>query len=373
MTITKRTKFATRTTTALEYNTDRMATTEGSLLKQTLMSHGECFVYKVPPLATASGYRANDWNLASPLETCGFQVERRNNDLYLLFTLENHTKLFALSKIEGEGSSINNINVETVMDSSRYFVCKILQSNPNDATKKSRTALLGFGFREREIAIDLLGNLQQFRQSIDRELEAKDLASKTKAIPTLAEGEKIHISLPGGKGGKSTTVKSPKPKGSGTPVLLKKPPPGASAIDLPESPMSPFADGKRFSLSAMECPMTSMTLKLGPKTDTIDEKAPSGGDGSDDDSAAAQAHTVVDDLMSVEDDLEDVEADEGATNDDASEGAVGGATIADDSTTGSFQFSELNLDDLDDPKDDDDDNKEAAKEDDEDFGDFQGA
>ena len=119
--------------------------------------------------------------------------------------------------------------------------------------------------------------------------------------------------------------------------------------------------------------MTSMTFKIGPKTDTIDEKPPSGGDGSDDDSAAAQAHTVVDDLMSVEDDFEDVEADEGATNDDASEGAVGGATIGDDSTTGSFQFSELNLDDLDDPKDDKKEATEAAKQDDDDFGDIQGA
>lgn len=354
-----------------------MSTEEGgSLLKQTLMSHSECFVYKVPPLATASGYRANDWDLASPLETCGFQVERRNNDLYLLFTLENHTKLFALSKIEGESKSINNLNIETVMDSSRYFVCKILQSNPSDPSKKTRTALLGFGFRERDIAIDLLGNIQQFRQSIDRELEAKELASKTKAIPTLAQGEKIHISLPGSKG-KTTVVKSPKVTSSKigsttTPILLKKPPPsadGSSSIDLPLTPLSPFVDdGKRFSLSAMECPMQSMTLKIGPKTDTIEESAPAPGD-RDDDSAAAQAQTVVDDLMSVEDDLEDL-VDEGATGatNDQSEGAVGGATVGDDTSVGSFQFSELNLDDLDDePK------KETTSDDDDDFGDFQEA
>jgi hypothetical protein len=29
----------------------------------------ECFVYKVPPLRTASGHRAEDWNLASPIFT----------------------------------------------------------------------------------------------------------------------------------------------------------------------------------------------------------------------------------------------------------------------------------------------------------------
>ena len=366
-----------------------MATEGGSLLKQTLMSQSECFVYKVPPLATASGYRANDWDLANPLSECGFQVERRNNDLYLLFTLENHTKLFALAKIEGEKQSINNINVETVMDSSRYFVCKILQSNPNDATTKNRTALLGFGFREREIAIDLLGNLQQFRQSIDRELEAKHLASKTKAIPTLAEGEKIHISLPGSKG-KTSVVKSPrmvatKGSSSGTPILLKKPPSSSSSsssIELPPPPMSPFPEGKRFSLSAMECPMTSMTFKIDTKADAIDESAPSGGGGDgDDDSAAAQAHTVVDDLASVEDDfLEGALEDEGdgEGSDEQSEVAVGGATIHDDgdSSNDSFQFSELNLDDLDDEtnnKTEEAAAKKEIKEEDDDFGDFQGA
>lgn len=346
-----------------------MTTEEGSLLKQTLMSHSECFVYRVPPLATASGYRANDWNLAAPLETCGFQVERRNNDLYLLFTLENHTKLFALSKIEGEGSSINNINVETVTDSSRYFVCKILQSNPNDSTKKARTALLGFGFREREIAIDLLGNLQQFRQSIDRELEAKELASKTKSIPTLGAGEKLHISLPGSKG-KSTTMKSPRATSGkgGTPILLKKPPP-AVVLEAPPSPVSPFGGSKRFSMSAMECPLSSMTLNIGPKAAKIDENTVSvtGMGGRDDDSAAAQAQTVVDDLQSLDDDLDDPD-DAGATvsrDDDASEGAVGGRTVNDDSSVDSFQFSELNLDD--------DDKAVGGEKEDDDFGDFQAA
>ena len=395
---------------------------EGFLLKQTLMSHGECFVYKVPPLSSASGYRANDWNLASPLETCGFQVERRNNDLYLLFTLENHTKLFALSKIEGEGSSINNINVETVMDTSRYFVCKILQSNPNAAettSKSNRTALLGFGFRERDIAIDLLGNLQQFKQSIDRELEAKDLASKTKAIPTLAEGEKLHIRIPGGREGRSPKSKSSN-KGSssfsGTPILLKKPPPSAdnnnnnnnnTNFDFsPDAPLSPFTGGKRFSMSAMECPISSMTLNIGPKTGgTTDDQGvggsgASGGSAQDDDSAAAQAHTVMDDLYSEDDDFDNAfdDIDDGVNypdggaieglmasgDDDESEDAVGGITVNDDDDSNdSFQFSELNLDDLgliDD--NDDDDNKGTAAatatattttQDNDDFGDFQGA
>ncbi|OEU18236.1 hypothetical protein FRACYDRAFT_153835, partial [Fragilariopsis cylindrus CCMP1102] len=152
------------------------------LLKQTLMSHNECFLYKVPPLISSDGYRANDWNLANPIQengVCGFQVERRNNDLYLLFTLDNHTKLFAVSKIEGNkanntsnnNGTIINSSIETVLDSSRYFVTKIQQGG--SVNNSNRTINLGFGFRDREIAIDLLSNVQQFQKSIERELNAK--------------------------------------------------------------------------------------------------------------------------------------------------------------------------------------------------------
>ena len=34
-----------------------------------LLTIDECFVYKVPPLRTASGHRAEDWGLANPLFT----------------------------------------------------------------------------------------------------------------------------------------------------------------------------------------------------------------------------------------------------------------------------------------------------------------
>ena len=366
---------------------DGNSSSAGTLLKQTLMSHDECFVYKVPPLATASGYRANDWDLAVPLETCGFQVERRNNDLYLLFTLENHTKLFALSKIEGDsGVGINGINVETVLDSSRYFVCKIQRSASGS---NARTALLGFGFREREIAIDLLGNLQQFRQSIDRELEAKELAAKTKSIPVLAEGEKLHIRIPGSKGSsEKKKVRSTNPSSPGGPFLLKKPPPGADEVSSVESPgmpspmMSPYRGGKRFSMSAMECPLKTMTLNIASDHQTIredGEEGIGGGGGNDNDSVAALAHSIVDELAS----LDDVETIEGVgedddretgmksldDDDDASNEAIGGITVG-ESTDGSLEFGDLNLDDVVDlakgetgSEDDDDD----------DFGDFQGA
>ena len=158
--------------------------------------------------------------MANPLQTCGLQVERRDNDLYLLFTTDNHTKLFALAKMhETIGKS-----VEAVVDSSRYFVTHI-------SAQGGKTAMIGFGFRERDVAIDLLGNLQQFQKSIERELQAKHM--KVAEIPKLAKGEKIHISFGGNnhdgkKKEKSVIVKddgSKKAPGGAVPLLLKKKPP----------------------------------------------------------------------------------------------------------------------------------------------------
>jgi Protein of unknown function (DUF1681) len=175
---------------------------------------------------------AEQWDLAKPIQTCGFQVERRNNDLYLLFTTENHTKLFALAKLHSERAAKS---VEPVMDSSRYFVVQIQQQQQQQHASGGaiKSVYVGFGFRDRDIALDLLGNLQQFQKSIQREQQAKTM--KVAEIPKLADGEKIHISLFGSSSPhtnnnnhKTTDIPKKKTKsgtGTGGPiVLLKKPP-----------------------------------------------------------------------------------------------------------------------------------------------------
>eukprot|EP00934_Nitzschia_sp_Nitz4_P001809 Nitzschia sp. Nitz4//scaffold18_size181773//130407//131288//NITZ4_001932-RA/size181773-snap-gene-0.278-mRNA-1//-1//CDS//3329540062//1809//frame0 len=247
-------------------NSDNATTPEpaGSLLKQTLMNVDECFVYRVPPLATSGGHRAELWDLANPLQTCGFQVERRDNDLYLLFTTDNHTKLFALAKMHGEGAAKS---IEGVMDSSRYFVTRI----QNNAGKQ---ALIGFGFRDRDVAIDLLGNLQQFQKSIQMEIQAKNM--KVTEIPTLAAGEKMHISI--GSKTKSKIVKDDATKkSSGGPILLKKPPkPGNVASTTPdeESPSSLHLSMNELSIAADHHSVAS---------EASDEAHAIGGDGGEND------------------------------------------------------------------------------------------
>lgn len=158
-----------------------------------------------------SPHSAEQWDLAKPLQTCGFQVERRNNDLYLLFTTENHTRLFALAKLHEENAAKS---VEPVMDSSRYFVVQVQAAG--------KSAYVGFGFRDRDVAIDLLGNLQQFQKSIQREQQAKHM--KVAEIPKLAAGEKIHISFGNKQPGGKKKQHKPSGGGGGGPILLKKPP-----------------------------------------------------------------------------------------------------------------------------------------------------
>ena len=189
------------------------------------------YVYKIPPLSSAGGHRADNWNLAEPLKTCPLAVERRGDTLVLEFQAENGG-VFAQSTLDiTKGGKVEQF-LEQCVDTSRYFAVKIQGGG-------GRTATIGFGFRDRERATDLREALQYYKKSIEREIESKNAPTLNFHIPKLAEGEKIHI---GGKSGKTKVVKDSKKGGAvpllgkkppGGPVLLKKPPPSASSSTSP--------------------------------------------------------------------------------------------------------------------------------------------
>lgn len=163
--------------------------------------------------------RADDWDLANPLQTCSFAVEMSGNTLWLNFMHEG--KLFAQSKMTLDKEKQLSIGhfIQDVVDSSRYFAVKIQGAGGKEAT-------IGFGFRDREKATDLRESLQYFRKSVERENEAHSMVP-TISIPKMEQGEKIHVNLHG----KSTiSKKKDEPEKSGkvsVPLLLKKPPPPA--------------------------------------------------------------------------------------------------------------------------------------------------
>jgi hypothetical protein len=120
-----------------------------------LLTLKECFVYAVPRLATAAGYRAEDWGLAHPLVTGSLQCVRKGDDRLFLRIYAappssssasaasqqgeaaavgpppSSPRLFAEAPIDlgkgpkGEAPPPLEASFVPVVDSSRYFVIKV--------------------------------------------------------------------------------------------------------------------------------------------------------------------------------------------------------------------------------------------------------
>jgi Protein of unknown function (DUF1681). len=229
------------------------------VLQQTLLRVPETFVYKVPPMATSGGFRAEDWNLAYPLATCSLLVKRVDDSLYIqLFkdaqkldgpvgAREEH--LFAQCKTSlrfmSKGTSLNmDYWVDTVVDSSRYFVLRISDE------KNKREAHIGIGFRERSDATNFKMSLDDYQRAMKREAmffqkshtpdgtenpESRSITdhscesfpkASARKINTLKEGEKMHINIKGYEGkSKSRAISAAKVESK---LLLKKPPSSSS-------------------------------------------------------------------------------------------------------------------------------------------------
>lgn len=116
-------------------------------------------------------------------------------------------------------------DVESVSDSSRYFVIKI--KNPNDG----RSAFIGIGFEDRSDSFDLNVALQDHFKRVTQEQEqASNEGKEDENVPkidlSLKEGQTIKVNLNIGK--KSGTAR-PKPKGAGSSMgILLPPPPSCS-------------------------------------------------------------------------------------------------------------------------------------------------
>jgi hypothetical protein len=222
--------------------------------------------------------RAEDWDLAKPLRTCSLLVERDDDKscFVKLLNKADNNALFAqcIITLDSSERKVSQF-VETVVDSSRYFVLRIVSS--------SRAANIGVGFRERDDASNFRLALQDFEQSVQRSQQADKLheqyeeneattrstavvgQSATTSIQgamsklTLKEGEKIHVNL----GGNSTTTTSSISKttkktaagGAGVP-LLKKPPAPPTAASPRDSTASSVTTGSEVDSA---CAVGSLT------------------------------------------------------------------------------------------------------------------
>jgi hypothetical protein len=123
------------------------------------------YPYPCPYIRSADG-----WPLTKPLQCVSLRLERRGDALLLIFTYTHDgkpgskSKLFALCSIDlMPGNNKLEHFVESVLDSTRYFVVRVTDE------KAGREALIGLGFREREEAGDFLAALAKYQSDVARE------------------------------------------------------------------------------------------------------------------------------------------------------------------------------------------------------------
>ena len=174
-----------------------------------LLSVTECFVYKVPPLKSASGHRAEDWILQNPLFTGGLRVYQ--NDVILriaIFTYQDplvqaltveNTTLFCECFVEVKPGGDVLQFVDAVIDSSRYFVLRIKDR------ASTKTALIGIGFRERDTAFDFKNVLNDYVRYLDRSATAEKLKTLWQEREHSTTSELATMNLKTGNGTEDNT------------------------------------------------------------------------------------------------------------------------------------------------------------------------
>ncbi|KAG8311244.1 Adaptin ear-binding coat-associated protein 1 [Homalodisca vitripennis] len=93
--------------------------------ESVLLVKSEVFVFKLPPRATNRAYRAADWNLTEPQWTGRMRLVTSGKDCILKLEDKNTGELFAKCPID----KYPGVAVESVSDSSRYFVLRIQDDN----------------------------------------------------------------------------------------------------------------------------------------------------------------------------------------------------------------------------------------------------
>ncbi|KAJ3038997.1 hypothetical protein HK097_002966 [Rhizophlyctis rosea] len=148
----------------------------------------ECYVYRIPPRANARGYRAADWDVNQFLWKGRMRIVAKGDKC--IINLEDATsgELFATCPYDPRGSS-----VEPVLDSSRYFVLKIVDPG------SGKHAFVGMGFPERSWAFDFNVALQDYQKQEENAKAAASAPQSTNDAPSVdyswKEGQTISINL----------------------------------------------------------------------------------------------------------------------------------------------------------------------------------
>ncbi|KAA3671489.1 adaptin ear-binding coat-associated protein 1/2 [Paragonimus westermani] len=153
-----------------------------------ILVKNEVYVYRIPPRQSNRGYRAADWGLDSPFWTGRLRAVAKDKDLTLKLEDRNTGELFAKCPVD----AFPGIAVEPVLDSSRYFVIRLMADD-------GRTMFTGIGFAERSDSFDFNVAIQDHFKWVKQEKEVEETEEKLKTQPSLnlgfKEGEKIKLNL----------------------------------------------------------------------------------------------------------------------------------------------------------------------------------
>eukprot|EP01147_Barroeca_monosierra_P004182 gene4182-6528_t len=143
----------------------------------------QCFVYRLPPRPSTKGYRAADWGLDKPIFTGRIKVITKGKLCTIAIQDPATGKLFAEAPIRGD--EVSKV-VESVVDSSRYFVLRV--------ENKGQHAFLGIGFQERSEAFDFNVTLMDFTKTLRKEKESLEPYTPKHDF-TLKDGQTMKINI----------------------------------------------------------------------------------------------------------------------------------------------------------------------------------
>ncbi|KAL2470546.1 Uncharacterized protein Adt_38682 [Abeliophyllum distichum] len=130
-------------------------------LEHTLLVVREVSIYKIPPRPSSGGYKCGEWLQSDKIWSGRLRVVSCKSRCEIRLEDPNSGDLFAACFVSpGERESV----VESVLDSSRYFVLKI-----EDGSGKH--AFIGLGFNERNEAFDFNVALSDHDKHVKREVE----------------------------------------------------------------------------------------------------------------------------------------------------------------------------------------------------------
>lgn len=186
----------------------------------------EVFVYKIPPRQSNRGYRAADWNLSEPTWTGRMRLVSKGKTLALKLEDKTSGALFANCPVE----AYPGVAIESVSDSSRYFVLRIQDDN-------GRNAFIGLGFGDRSDSFDLNVALQDHFKWVKNEeqIEKEKVEPKQQLDLGFKEGETIKINMKITKKDGSEVGGRAGAKKAGGLGLLPPPPGGSTRIAPPPS------------------------------------------------------------------------------------------------------------------------------------------